>query len=154
ADDDRRRPRTGQRIRWLTGCVAGCSADRCACGGRGRGRAGIGPTVVSRPVISAVVAAVIVVVVRVVLPVLAPLVGIFLAVLGCRVALLLALLEILLPLILALSLSLGALVLPGLALLGGAEPRAPLVLPLRRRVAVVLPPISSGSTGSVVARRP
>jgi len=64
---------------------------------------------------------------------------------------LLALLEVLLALILALSLSLGALVLPGLPLLGGPEPRAALVLLLRRRVAIEL---AGTSTGPVVTRRP
>src|SRR5262249_16600291 len=81
----------------------------------------------------------------------APVVGVLLPVIARLVALLLALLLVLLPLILALPLSLGALVLVGLALLGGSEPRASLVLPLRRRVAVVLPSVS---TGLVVARRP
>src|SRR5262245_55027060 len=132
-DHDRRRTAAGQRIVWLSSCGTSCSADCRARQASCRRRAGVAvATVVSRPVVR--------VVVRVVLPVLAPLVGILLPVLTGLVALPLALLQVLLP-----------LVLQGLSLLGSSKPRTALVLPLRRRVAIVL---CGTSTGPVVARRP
>src|SRR5262249_40356830 len=135
APDDDRLCRAGQRHGWYGG-------SRCGGGRRARRRGSSrGARVAVTSVVPPVVSSIVVVVVCVVLPVLARL-----------IALLLVLLEVLLALILAFSQSLSALVLQGLALLGGAEPRAPLVLLLPQRVAVELP--GATSAGPVAARRP